>query len=214
MAADSAMRTAPEALHRLASATHDLIEQTIRMVDESQGFAEDVEWAAQQIDAVRERLARHAKNEKLNLGGPTDPPDGRPYYVSGVIGGPYHPMTMPVEIETKDGVTTGRVNLDIVWEGPPGCLHGGYVAHLFDGILGQHNLNVGIPGMTGTLSVRYRQPTPLLTDLRFEVRTGDTDGRKITTRGQLFHGDTVCAEAEGIFIVPDALPGGVRIPKE
>lgn len=214
MAEVEEMRTAPGELDQVASAIHALIEQTVRMVDDQPGFSDDVAWAAAQIDAIRERLARHAKAAQLNLGGPADPPDGRPYYVSGVIGGSYHPMTMPVELETKDGVTTGRVNLDIVWEGPPGCLHGGYVAHLFDGILGQHNLNVGIPGMTGTLSVRYRSPTPLLTDLHFEVRTGDRDGRKITTRGSLFHGDTLCAEAEGIFIVPEALPGGIRVPRD
>ena len=97
----------------------------------------------------------------------------------------------------------GRVDLDITWEGPPGCVHGGYVAHLFDCLMGQHNLNVGIPAMTGNLSVRYRRPTPLHTDLLLEAHTARSSGRKIVhQRRRSPRGGTVTAEAEGLFIVP------------
>jgi acyl-coenzyme A thioesterase PaaI-like protein len=81
-------------------------------------------------------------------------------------------------------------------------VHGGYVAHLFDQILGQHNLYSQIPAMTGTLSVRYRRPTPLYTDLDFEVHTEHASGRKILARGVLRSGDEIVAEAEGLFVMP------------
>jgi acyl-CoA thioesterase FadM len=54
--------------------------------------------------------------------------------------------------------------------------------------------------MTGTLTVRYRSPTPLHTELRFEAELVRMEGRKIFTRAQVLGGDRVCAEAEGIFV--------------
>lgn len=194
-------RGAPAALPRLAARLHALTEQMLRMV-EGDDFERDLKWASEQLDAIRERLSRHARRVELDLGRSGDPKDGRPYYVSGVLVGKHHPMYMPIELTTHEGVTRGHVELDITWEGPPGCVHGGYVAHLFDCLMGQHNLNVGIPGMTGTLRVRYRRPTPLHRDLRLEAHTERTSGRKIITQARISLGEEVTAEAEGLFIIP------------
>jgi len=194
--------SAPKALSQLAAKLHEVIEQSLRTVDEEESYADDVDWAVAQLDSILERLEPHSRASGLNLGRPGDPERGRPFYVSGVLVGPHHPMSMPVEIETIDAVTRGRLVLDIAWEGPPDHVHGGYVAHLFDCVMGQHNLNVGIPGMTGTLTVRYRRPTPLHTELHFEVRTDQQDGRKITTEAKLFANGVLVAEAQGVFIVP------------
>lgn len=197
-------RGAPESLASLASSIHALTEQMLRTVDEAPAFDADVAWAVGRIEEVRARLAQHGRSVALALGRPGDPADGRPYYVSGVLLGRHHPMYMPIELETDEtGVTRGSANLDIVWEGPPGHVHGGFVAHLFDCIMGQHNLNVGIPGMTGTLTIRYRAPTPLHTDLDFEVRTARSDGRKIVTEARIETGGQPLAEAEGLFVVPE-----------
>ncbi len=205
------MREAPLALAPLADRVHALIEQLVRTVDDESAFEEDVRWAVAQLDAVRARLAPHARRVELGLGRPGDPPDGRPYYLTGVLIGRHHAMTMPVEMTTTRGVSTGSVNLDVAWEGPPGCVHGGFLAHLFDCILGQHNLNVGVPAMTGSLEVRYRSPTPLHTDLTFEIRSDPPEGRKIKTRAELRTASMLCAEAEGTFIVPGRPPGGAGV---
>ncbi len=194
--------SAPGALRQLAAKLHQVIEQSLRTVDEAESYADDMDWAIAQLDSILERLEPHARLTGLNLGRPGDPERGRPFYLSGVLVGPQHPMSMPVEIETINGVTRGRLALDIAWEGPPDHVHGGYVAHLFDCVMGQHNLNVGIAGMTGTLTVRYRRPTPLHTELRFEVRTVEKIGRKITTEAKLFADSALVAEAQGLFIVP------------
>ena len=55
--------------------------------------------------------------------------------------------------------------------------------------------------MTGTLTIRYRKPTPLRTHLRIEARCLGRDGRKVQTWGGIFNGDVMTAEAEGTFIV-------------
>ena len=59
----------------------------------------------------------------------------------------------------------------------------------------------GHPGMTARLTVRYRKPTPLDARLHLHARTERVDGRRITTVASLRAGDTVTAEAEGLFVV-------------
>ena len=54
--------------------------------------------------------------------------------------------------------------------------------------------------MTGTLTIRYRSPTPLHTELRFEASVTRTEGRKTFASGTLHADDTLCAEAEAIFV--------------
>src|SRR5690606_17353993 len=89
------------------------------------------------------------------------------------------------------------------YEGPPGCVHGGYVAAAFDEVLGSAQSLGGRPGMTGRLTVHYRSPTPLRTELRFAGWVDRVEGRKTFTLGTLYAGDRLCAEAEGLFIAID-----------
>mgnify|MGYP006303230097 CR=1 FL=1 len=97
----------------------------------------------------------------------------------------------------------GHARFGPAYEGPPGCVHGGWVAAAFDEVLGFAQSLTGIPGMTGTLTVIYRRPTPLETDLRFEARVERTEGRKRFVRGTVTGGGELTAEAEGIFIAID-----------
>ena len=57
--------------------------------------------------------------------------------------------------------------------------------------------------MTGSLTVRYRKPTPLHREIHFAGRVDRVEGRKIFTSGTLFDGETLCAEADGLFISID-----------
>ncbi len=63
----------------------------------------------------------------------------------------------------------GTVNCGYAYEGPPGHIHGGHVAAIFDQFLGMAQLVGKNPGMTGTLTMRYLRPTPLNTDLDLEA---------------------------------------------
>jgi hypothetical protein len=115
--------------------------------------------------------------------------------------GLYSPLAPPIHCELHDGAVVGRGVLGAAYEGPPGCVHGGIIAGLFDEILGVANIAAGVGAMTGTLTIVYRSPTPLYTDLRFEGRTATIDGRKVRTAGTLHAGDRLCAEADGVFIL-------------
>jgi acyl-coenzyme A thioesterase PaaI-like protein len=113
------------------------------------------------------------------------------------------PMAIEVglpEAEGDYGTVVGRVNFSAVYEGPPGCVHGGFLAAAFDEVLGITQSLSGNPGLTGQLTIRYKSPTPLHTDLVFTGRIVDIDGRKIYTTSQLMNGNTLCAEADGLFI--------------
>jgi acyl-coenzyme A thioesterase PaaI-like protein len=117
--------------------------------------------------------------------------------------GKANPLAPPIEISIEDDKVVGRVTFGSAYEGPPGCVHGGYLAATFDEVLGGAQSLGGRPGMTGTLTVRYRVPTPLHTPLRFEGELDRVEGRKNFTVGRCYAGDTVTAEAEGIFIAVD-----------
>lgn len=117
-----------------------------------------------------------------------------------------NPLAPPIRLEEVDGTVQGRAVFSAAYEGAPGCLHGGYIAGAFDEVLGATQSLAGAPGMTGTLTVRFRSPTPLHTELRFVGELLRVEGRKIFTAATLHAGNRLCAEAEGIFIsVPPAL---------
>ena len=111
-----------------------------------------------------------------------------------------NPVAPPMALTEEDGVVVATVTMAKAYEGPPGCVHGGFVAALFDEVLGAAQSLSGAPGMTGTLKVRYEAPTPLETELRFEGRLVGVERRKIFTEGLCYANGSVTARAEGIFI--------------
>jgi acyl-coenzyme A thioesterase PaaI-like protein len=117
--------------------------------------------------------------------------------------GQANPLAPPIRVSVVDDEVVGDVRFGAAYEGPPGCVHGGYIAAAFDEILGMAQSVTGSPGMTGRLTITYRRPTPLHADLRFVGRVVDVDGRKILTTGESLHGDDVTCEAEGLFISVD-----------
>lgn len=119
--------------------------------------------------------------------------------------GAINPLAPPVRIssepdDTGELVAVGRVRFGAAYEGPSGCVHGGFIAAAFDEVLGVAQSLSGNPGMTVNLSIDYRSLTPLDQPLVFRGRIKQIDGRKISTTGTLHHGDTLCAEASGLFI--------------
>ena len=117
--------------------------------------------------------------------------------------GEVSPLAPPINYEHRDGRLTGRGTFHAAYEGPPGYVHGGWIALAFDEMLGMANIASGHPGMTGRLSVRYRRPTPLHRPVELEAWTEEVDGRRVVTRGTLTVDGAVTAEAEGLFVVID-----------
>jgi acyl-coenzyme A thioesterase PaaI-like protein len=114
-----------------------------------------------------------------------------------------NPVAPPLHLAVVDGHVEATVTFGRTYEGPPGYVHGGYVAGIFDEALGAAQAFSGRAGMTGRLTVHYRSPTPLDTELRLRADMDSLEGRKIHCTGTLWAGDRVCAEAEGLFITID-----------
>ena len=79
-------------------------------------------------------------------------------------------------------------------------MHGAIPAATFDQVFNVANLMRGVAGPTRRLEIRYRKPTPLLADLRFEGWVDRVEGREVHARGHVPHGDPVTVEAEGTFV--------------
>ena len=191
----------PPPLVALAESIRGLTETMLRVPALDAALAAEVERTRTALDALERRLAPHALHDAQPRMGP-GPATQRPYYVSGVILGPHHPLRPELRVAYEDGVTHGTVRFGVTFEGPPGCVHGGFVAHFFDQILGHHNLAAQIPAMTGTLSVRFRKGTPILRELSFDVHHERRGERKVVTSGRLHAAGEVFSEAEGTFVVP------------
>jgi acyl-coenzyme A thioesterase PaaI-like protein len=84
--------------------------------------------------------------------------------------------------------------------GPPGTVHGGWVAFAFDEILGWANVHAGFPGMTGKLTIRYRKPTPINRPVEFRVPRPRIEGKRVHVRGTLSVNGSVTAEADALFV--------------
>jgi hypothetical protein len=185
----------------LSESIRRLVETMLRVPQLPAAAAAEVERTRTALEALERTLAPHAPGDAIPRMGP-EPDSQRPYFVSGVIMGAHHPLRPELRIAHEDGLTHGTVRFGVTFEGPPGCVHGGFVAHFFDQILGQHNLYASIPAMTGTLSVRFKQGTPILRELTFDVRHERRGTRKVITSGRLVADGVVFSEAEGTFVVP------------
>ena len=119
--------------------------------------------------------------------------------------GAINPLSVPMRMEIDgDGGTestvVGHAIFPAAYEGPPGCVHGGFIAAYFDEVLGMAQSLSGNPGMTVNLTVDYRAPTPLKQPVIFRGRVVSIDGRTISVAGTLHHGETLCADAKGLFV--------------
>ena len=122
----------------------------------------------------------------------------------GAVTGMLNPLAPPVDVTVVAGdpfpVLTGVVTYGFAYEGPPGIVHGGFIAAAFDELLGLAQSSVETPRVTAQLDISYRSPAPLRTELRYTCQVYRVEGRKVFARGALHHGDTLCAEATGLFI--------------
>jgi acyl-coenzyme A thioesterase PaaI-like protein len=95
----------------------------------------------------------------------------------------------------------GKVTFGRYFLGGGGAVHGGAIPLLFDEVLGRlASSGDRAPARTAYLHTDFRSITPVGVELAVRAWFVSEQGRKRTLRAQLTHGDTLCAEAEGLFI--------------
>ena len=74
-------------------------------------------------------------------------------------------------------------------------MHGGFLAVFFDCVIQHHNCATGFSGKTRSLNVTFRRPTPILTELGFDIVRSQVD-RGVTSTARLLLDDEVLCTGE------------------
>ncbi|MGI8336510.1 PaaI family thioesterase [Actinomadura scrupuli] len=186
-----------DALAGLAARVRELTEAVVLTDVESAEVAE----VAEEVAKLTARLSavRHAAPPIARLDG-----HGLVHQLASPVSGRLNPIAPPVEMKAQpDGSVRCEFTLSVVYEGPPGFVHGGVSALILDQLLGSAAAANGTPGMTATLDLRYRRPTPHGVPLTAEARTVRVDGRKTYVDAVIFGPDgKPTVEATAMFILP------------
>ncbi len=209
----SAANPDPEALARAAAQVRRLISH-LRKTKAGRASLERVEREVAKLNA---ELAPHdhpgpygqAALEvavMLEQGGPPLHLSPAEFFPYSPIVGPRNPLSPLVVFEQKGEAMVATHVFDAPWNGPPGSVHGGVIALVFDELLGCIGAVSDVGGFTGTLTIVYRSLTPIGREIRMRSWIDRTEGVKTFIKGTMHCDfpapDTLCAEAEGVFIRP------------
>ena len=128
------------------------------------------------------------------------------------VGGRSHPCSPELLWQEASNRITGTVRFSQAFEGPPGHVHGGWVAGVLDHLMGMTHVRTGYPGMTGGLSVRYLKPTPLNQVIEVSAEATELDAKRTEVKAAMRFGDTTTAAAEAIFVRVDRAKFGFDRP--
>jgi len=192
-----------------------LLADELRGIVESLSSSEiDTESLEEAVVLARE-LARRVRGPRRPRWYETDadatslsPASRRAYLDQSPIRGDLNPLAPPLSLEIgerADGsaVVRGRARLGLAYEGPPHCVHGGWVAALFDDLLGAAQSLADSPGVTASLTVRYRSVTPIEEPLELEAWIHEDRGQRVVARATCRAGGTLTAEAKALFVRVD-----------
>lgn len=188
----------------------DAVRELARTVHAVSADRESLDRAVAHVEAATAALAAGERRLRWYE---LDPGAGRgartPTRALSAFSGDINPVAPPMTIVAgelaggRSGVT-GHVRLDRLREGPPRSAHGGVVAGLFDELLGvAQRLAGNAEAVTGRLTVRYRLPTPIDTELRLEAWVHERRGRRVLARARCLADEVVTAEAEALFVALD-----------
>ena len=186
-----------EDLARLADGIRRLIDTTVGVTAPPDALRR----AAEAVDRVVAELRPFVTSPPPpRFPGPpwsNDPNDAFPY--DAVIGR-LNPIAAPIRFTWEAPKAIGVVRFGTPYEGPPGCVHGGVLAACFDQVFNVANVMQGSAGPTAKLEIRYRRPTPLDEDVRFEGWQERVEGKRIYATGRLLAREEVTVEARGVFV--------------
>ena len=113
-------------------------------------------------------------------------------------------VSPPLLVGFDDDGVFADVVYDARHEGLCGFVQGGFIAAAFDLMAGQAVARLGGRGVTASLDVSYRVPTPIGQPLQYRAHLVRIDGRKAYSHAQLVRlaDDVVTAEANALFVTP------------
>lgn len=190
-------------LQHAARRTADAVRRLIAGLETTTASEEQLDALTVAIDGLRTELPVRAQGVPVRTDDPTVVYQGHRLRERSPFIGRANPIALPLVLEFSEAGVEARPTFGTLHEGPPGCLHGGCIAGMFDEALGAVQTYAGQSGMTGRLTVHYRSPTPLHVELHLRAWLESVKGRKIVCKGTLHAGDRLCAEADGLFVAVD-----------
>ena len=85
----------------------------------------------------------------------------------------------------SDGALGMAVTFGAAFEGPPGLVHGGFLAAAFDVHASAATFGVLPTAVTRRLAVRFYRPVPLDTELHFRAQLHQVDARRMAVRSDV-----------------------------
>ena len=146
-----------------------------------------------ELRAAQQRLATLGPADLKPRIGDAPDPERRVYLDHSRDVGEYNACFPVYDMRAHDDRAEGRVTFPVVYEGPPGVVHGGFLAVFFDCVLQQLSCDMGVAGKTRSLSLRYRRPVPILTELEVFAERTLTEGSILSTAELRLDGTVMCA---------------------
>ena len=78
--------------------------------------------------------------------------------------------------------------------------HGGFIATVLDEIMAHACISLGKHGFTAELTVRFRDPLKVGSEIKVEGKVTKNRGRIMETEAEIIQGDTIIASAKARFI--------------
>lgn len=123
--------------------------------------------------------------------------------------GAYNPCFPEYAFDHLDAETaSGRVAFPLVYEGPPGLVNGGFLAVFFDCVTQHQSCALERTGKTRALTLTFWRPTPILTELHFDIVRMETDSSVVSTARLLRDDEVLCVgEFSTVATRPTQLSG-------
>ena len=113
---------------------------------------------------------------------------------------------MKLEFESDDASKriVGRFRLGSEYQGGPGFLHGGIIALLLDEAMGKVNRFSDVRAVTAELSVEFKRPVPVETEIVVEAFQVERNGRTLVHEAEIRDlAGKILAKGRGRFVIVD-----------
>tara|TARA_R110000822_G_scaffold4113_1_gene17552 strand:+ start:200 stop:793 length:594 start_codon:yes stop_codon:yes gene_type:complete len=182
----------------------DICEQLSEALESSQtlgGSDEELTQIQSTLLQLNQQMAALRNRKMIEFYSPDYQGDFRKLLPCSPITGYFNPIAPNLRIWQENNNVYAEGSFGKIHEGPPNCVHGGIISAVYDQVLAFTAIANDLPGLTASLTIKYRKPTPLLTPLRFTTWLEKQKDRQIVIHGECHSGDTLLSEAEGLFIL-------------
>ncbi len=194
------MESLPHLVHHLA----DLLVRRSLDDDEAQTLRRELEKLIEQVEAIdpqslEERKARFVSRMATSGDDVTDQAMFESFPESPFSGSQNALAPIDIQLRRDGDDVVADVVAGPAYEGAPGRAHGGFVAAVFDDVIGAVQRFLPINGFTRTLTVEYLRPFPLENAAEVRARLVDQDDTTFELTSEATFEGRIVARAHAVF---------------